>query len=157
MVLFIMADESSPLLTAHPRALVVAGESIFPLGEHIAPPQGSDERRREPHVHPDMLQILLATSGACFCEIDGMRLAGRAPMLITIPGGGVHGFETDGASTGWAATIAHARVLDLVVNRWGARFLGRRFACSVGRGGITTTKREGDGRTPVGTQAGVTA
>lgn len=41
--------------------------------------------------------------------------------------------------------------LDLVVNRWGARFLGRRFACSVGRGGITTTKREGDGGTPVGT------
>ena len=41
--------------------------------------------------------------------------------------------------------------LDLVVTRWGARFLGRRFACSVGRGGITATKREGDGGTPVGT------
>lgn len=41
--------------------------------------------------------------------------------------------------------------LDLVVNRWGARFMGRRFACSVGRGGITATKREGDGGTPVGT------
>lgn len=41
--------------------------------------------------------------------------------------------------------------LDLVVNRWGARFMGRRFACSVGRGGITSTKREGDGGTPVGT------
>lgn len=41
--------------------------------------------------------------------------------------------------------------LDLVVTRWGARFMGRRFACSVGRGGITATKREGDGGTPVGT------
>lgn len=41
--------------------------------------------------------------------------------------------------------------LDLVVNRWGARFMGRRFACSVGRGGITASKREGDGGTPVGT------
>ena len=41
--------------------------------------------------------------------------------------------------------------LDLVVARWGARFMGRRFACSVGRGGITATKREGDGGTPVGT------
>lgn len=120
MVLFIMRDDSSRVatpLSADPRALVVPGESIFPLGEQIAPPQGVDARHHQPHVHPDMVQILLATSGACFCEIDGLRLAGRAPMLITIPGGGVHGFDTDGASTGWAAVIAHARVLDLVVNR----------------------------------------
>lgn len=40
---------------------------------------------------------------------------------------------------------------DLVVNRWGARFMGRRFVCSVGRGGVTADKREGDGATPVGT------
>ena len=110
-------SSSGSLRGADPRALVVAGESIFPLGEQIAPPQGTDARHREPHVHPDMLQVLLATSGACFCEIDRLRLAGRAPVLITIPGGGVHGFETDGVSTGWAATIGHARVIDLVVNR----------------------------------------
>lgn len=40
---------------------------------------------------------------------------------------------------------------DLVVGRWGARFRGRRFACSLGRGGITWRKREGDGATPAGT------
>lgn len=39
---------------------------------------------------------------------------------------------------------------DLVVTRWGARFRGRRFPCAVGRGGITETKREGDGATPAG-------
>ena len=41
---------------------------------------------------------------------------------------------------------------DLVVGPWGARFLGRRFACSVGRGGIVPApaKREGDGATPAG-------
>ncbi len=39
---------------------------------------------------------------------------------------------------------------DLVVGRWGARFMGRRFACSIGRGGVTPRKREGDGATPVG-------
>lgn len=32
----------------------------------------------------------------------------------------------------------------------GARFLGRRFACSLGRAGTTSTKREGDGATPLG-------
>ena len=39
---------------------------------------------------------------------------------------------------------------DLVVTRWGARFLGRQFPCAIGRGGITRTKREGDGATPAG-------
>ena len=41
--------------------------------------------------------------------------------------------------------------LDIVVTRWGVRFLGRRFACSIGRGGITANKQEGDGGSPVGT------
>lgn len=46
-----------------------------------------------------------------------------------------------------------ARAHDLVVNRWGARFLGRRLPCSLGRGGITRNKREGDGATPAGVWA----
>jgi L,D-peptidoglycan transpeptidase YkuD (ErfK/YbiS/YcfS/YnhG family) len=41
--------------------------------------------------------------------------------------------------------------IDIVVTRWGARFMGRRFPCAIGRGGITQTKREGDGATPAGT------
>ena len=40
--------------------------------------------------------------------------------------------------------------LDMVVTRMGLRFMGRRFACTVGRGGVVTEKREGDGGTPVG-------
>lgn len=39
---------------------------------------------------------------------------------------------------------------DLVVTRFGARFLGRRIPCAIGRGGITNNKREGDGATPAG-------
>lgn len=39
---------------------------------------------------------------------------------------------------------------DIVVTRWGARFLGRRFPCSIGKGGITSDKREGDGASPRG-------
>ena len=41
--------------------------------------------------------------------------------------------------------------LDMVVTRMGLRFLGQRFACTVGRGGVTDAKREGDGATPAGT------
>jgi len=40
--------------------------------------------------------------------------------------------------------------LDLVVDRWGARFAGRRFACSLGRAGIGEKRAEGDGITPRG-------
>ena len=40
---------------------------------------------------------------------------------------------------------------DLVLTRTGLRFMGRVFPCSIGRGGLTKTKHEGDGATPKGT------
>ena len=39
---------------------------------------------------------------------------------------------------------------DMVLSRMGLRFMGRRFPCRIGRGGVVTDKREGDGGTPVG-------
>ena len=39
---------------------------------------------------------------------------------------------------------------DLVVTPKGLRFRGRVLPCALGRGGITTTKRAGDGATPAG-------
>ncbi len=39
---------------------------------------------------------------------------------------------------------------DIVVTPLGARFLGRRLPCTVGRGGVAQDKREGDGATPEG-------
>ena len=39
---------------------------------------------------------------------------------------------------------------DLVLTPTGVRFSGRRLPCSIGRGGIATDKREGDGATPAG-------
>ena len=41
-------------------------------------------------------------------------------------------------------------VEDLVLTPTGLLFAGRRFACTIGRGGITADKREGDGATPAG-------
>ncbi|SLN61351.1 L,D-transpeptidase catalytic domain [Falsiruegeria litorea R37] len=40
---------------------------------------------------------------------------------------------------------------DLVLTPRGVRFQGRLYPCSIGKGGIRTDKREGDGATPVGT------
>jgi len=39
---------------------------------------------------------------------------------------------------------------DLVVTPTGLLFQNRRFPCRIGRGGITSIKREGDGATPAG-------
>lgn len=39
---------------------------------------------------------------------------------------------------------------DLVLTPMGVRFRGRMFPCSIGRGGVSAQKREGDGATPVG-------
>jgi len=39
---------------------------------------------------------------------------------------------------------------DLVLTRLGVRFGGRLLPCSIGKGGLTTTKQEGDGATPIG-------
>lgn len=39
---------------------------------------------------------------------------------------------------------------DLVLTPTGLRFRGRRFPCSIGRGGVAAVKREGDGATPQG-------
>lgn len=39
---------------------------------------------------------------------------------------------------------------DLVLTPTGLRFAGRIWPCTIGRGGITTQKREGDGATPAG-------
>ena len=43
-----------------------------------------------------------------------------------------------------------ARAADMVLTPMGLRFAGRTFPCSIGRGGISDTKREGDGATPRG-------
>ena len=40
---------------------------------------------------------------------------------------------------------------DLVLTPFGLRFLGRRYPVTIGRGGVTGDKREGDGATPQGT------
>ncbi|KMK68794.1 L,D-transpeptidase [Puniceibacterium sp. IMCC21224] len=39
---------------------------------------------------------------------------------------------------------------DLVLTRRGLRFRGRYWPCTIGRGGVSATKCEGDGATPIG-------
>lgn len=39
---------------------------------------------------------------------------------------------------------------DIIITPWGVRAFGRRLPCAIGRGGLVTDKREGDGGTPIG-------
>lgn len=43
-----------------------------------------------------------------------------------------------------------ATASDLVLTGRGLRFMGRYLPCSVGKGGLSNRKREGDGATPIG-------
>lgn len=45
---------------------------------------------------------------------------------------------------------AQKRAMDMVLTPSGLRFLGRTFPCTIGRGGLSSRKREGDGATPRG-------
>ncbi len=49
------------------------------------------------------------------------------------------------------ATLPFMTPDDLVLSPRGLRFQNRVFPCSIGRGGISAHKREGDGATPTGT------
>ncbi|MGR3634492.1 MAG: L,D-transpeptidase family protein [Shimia sp.] len=40
---------------------------------------------------------------------------------------------------------------DLVLTKRGVRYMGRYFPCAIGKGGLQSNKREGDGATPRGT------
>jgi L,D-peptidoglycan transpeptidase YkuD (ErfK/YbiS/YcfS/YnhG family) len=55
-------------------------------------------------------------------------------------------------AAGFSSSSAAAATPDLIVSGAGmARIAGRSFRCAVGRGGVSTAKREGDGATPIGT------
>lgn len=94
-----------------------------PVGEgldlHVETLEGarSDAQPISPHVHPDMLQIILALEGEGEMVIDGAWRPVAAPCLVTVPGGVAHGFDVDAGSRGWAVTMAHHRVLDAALNR----------------------------------------
>lgn len=102
---------------ASPLVAVTPGERAFALGSADQAGDGSEIDVPSLHVHPDMVQIILATSGIAECELDGLHLSATAPSLITVPGGAIHGFGVEGDAAGWAITIAHHKVLDVIINR----------------------------------------
>ena len=65
----------------------------------------------KPHVHPDMLQVMLGLAGVCEATIDGVTHQVAAPCMVSIPGGTAHCFNFGDDARGWILTTSHQRVL----------------------------------------------
>lgn len=79
-----------------------------------------DERSRpanwtiRAHSHRDLHHVFHLRMGRGVVEADGDRLSFRAPCLIVIPAGVVHGFHYEPDSEGQVLTFADALLRDLV-------------------------------------------
>ena len=68
-----------------------------------------------PHVHDGLIQVLYLSSGGGEVTIDGLRWVARAPALIVVPAGHVHGFRFTPDVDGPVITAAQ-RALDSLVS-----------------------------------------
>lgn len=97
------------------------------------PPAGMSERQagsRADRAKPALRPVHLV-SAARNPRLPAPRCPGRLPSALR------------------PTPAAH----DIIAGPWGARAFGRRLPCALGRGGVTRSKREGDGATPAGTHA----
>lgn len=60
----------------------------------------------DPHEHQSLVQILLMTEGQGHALLDDMRWPLRAPALVLVPAGRVHGFEFNPQVNGVVVTAA---------------------------------------------------
>lgn len=59
-----------------------------------------------PHRHSNLFQFLLMTSGSGTLQVDAAVHALKAPMVVAMPRGFVHGFEFSPDTDGWVISIA---------------------------------------------------
>ena len=65
------------------------------------------------HTHPKMFQLVYVNKGSVRIHIDGLEQEEKAPCLITIPSGVVHGFQFSREDTeGHVVTVSQLLVLD---------------------------------------------
>ncbi len=104
----------------------VAIPRFFLYGE---PPRDADERfvhvetiadrsrvhdwRIQPHAHRDLHQLLIIIRGGGEMEAESQRLPFRAPALLIVPAGVVHGFSFAVDTEGYVVTLADTLLGDL--------------------------------------------
>jgi len=104
----------------------VAIPRFFLYGE---PPRDADERfvhvetiadrsrvhdwRIQPHAHRDLHQLLIILSGGGQMEAESQRELFRAPALLIVPAGVVHGFSFAQDTEGYVVTLADTLLRDV--------------------------------------------
>lgn len=72
-----------------------------------------------PHVHADLHQIFYITAGGGELSADAERLRYRAPCIMVIPAGVVHGIAHIPQSKGWVLTFADSYLQNLALQESG--------------------------------------
>ena len=97
--------------------------SVSPRFLHL---ESLEERSRprnwqiRPHAHADLHHIFIVIEGGGRMDADGHALALRAPCLVWVPAGVVHGFAFDPGIDGQVLTLADAYLRDLM--QWQPEF-----------------------------------
>lgn len=72
-----------------------------------------------PHRHSNLFQFLLMTSGSGTLQVDAAVHMLKAPMVVAIPRGFVHGFEFSPDTDGWVISIADEYAAEVVMMQAG--------------------------------------
>jgi len=81
--------------------------------ETIAARSRVNDWRIQPHAHRDLHQLLVISSGGGEMEAETQRQGFRAPALLIVPAGIVHGFSFAEDTEGYVVTLADTLLRDL--------------------------------------------
>ena len=108
----VMASGAAPLFYLY-------GERPRPVDGRFVHVEALDDRSRpsewtiQPHSHADLHHVFLLRVGAGELTADGAVLDFRAPCLLLVPAGAVHGFGFEAESAGMVLTVAEAYLREL--------------------------------------------
>jgi AraC family transcriptional activator of pobA len=92
-----------------------AAETHFIHVETIAARSRLHDWAIRPHRHSNLFQFLLMTSGSGTLQVDAAVHALKAPMVVAMPRGFVHGFDFSTDTDGWVISIADAYATEVVM------------------------------------------
>jgi AraC family transcriptional activator of pobA len=106
-----------------------AGERFMHV-ETIADRSRVNDWRIQPHAHRDLHQLLVIFTGGGEMEAETRRQPFRAPALLIVPAGVVHGFSFTEDTEGYVVTLADTLLRDLARDERSFRSLFADATCA---------------------------
>jgi AraC family transcriptional activator of pobA len=106
-----------------------AGERFLHV-ETIADRSRVNDWRIQPHAHRDLHQLLVIFTGGGEMEAEMRRQPFRAPALLIVPAGVVHGFSFAEDTEGYVVTLADTLLRDLARDERSFRSLFANAICA---------------------------